>query len=226
MEYIDPTLIVKNAAQSYVVREFKANDLFDPDPLLGGGSYSGYNVQALKYSRNIVTHLEVEMSIENLEPAAILNAYIIFRDIQPSLTITSYNAAVSSAEVAPRTIPLSMGVSTGNSKAVIKGKIPLAAILGRPLEYLTDTGYAANSNSSPPQSIWMALVVFSYSPVSLIPNGVSAIMSLWATTNWFSGMKVLDKESNLYKARERYYQRVVEESAVVPDGYVLVPDSH
>lgn len=213
MRYVDPTQIQKNAAGSFIVREFRANDIFDPDPLLGGGSLSGYTELAALYSRNIVTHIQVSIDMINIEPGTVLSAYILFRDIQPSTVILTYNDAISSAEVAPCSKPVTMGPVTGQPRARIgPHKIPLATILGRPLEYLTDIGYAANVNSSPSQVLWVGLVIFSYTAATTIPNGLSAVITLDYTVNWFSGQKALDFRAPGYVARERLYEEQIQQA--------------
>lgn len=211
MRYTDPVLILKNAAASFALREFKLNDLFDPDPLLGGGSVSGYTQLSQIYNRNLVTHVEMNFSLVNIEPTAVIGAYLIFRDRQPSTFILSYNDAISSTEVAPCTRPIAMGVSTGNPRAsILRKKIALSAILGRPLEYLTNEIYTSTSNTSPAQVMWGALVIFSFTPLTLIANGVTSIMSIDFTTKWYSGQNVLQLDNPLYLARERYIKSFYE----------------
>lgn len=212
MRYLDPIFILKNAAAAFLVREFKVNDLFDPDPLLGGGSVSGYTTLATIYSRNIVTDVAFNVRLVNIEPGVVAGAYVIFRDAQPSLTITSFNSAVSSAEVAPASRPVLLGPSGGQPKgSIVRKKISMSSVLGRPLEYLTDIGYAANINASPPNLIWGALVVFSYTPLTLFPNGITASIEIDYTTKWFSGQRVLDSTDPLFNAREKYYQKMIDE---------------
>lgn len=223
MRYLDPSLIYKNAANSFFIREFRVNSLFDPDPLLGGGSVSGYGELSQMYNRNIVTHIRMRAVMVNLEPTAVVGAYIIFRDVQPSLLITSFNDAISSAEVAPATRVRMLGTVAGQPKGNLSASIPLASILGRPLEYLTDVGYASNINVDPPQVLWGAVILFAYTPTTFLTNGVSVALSLDFSTNWFSGQKALDLSSPRLEARQRHLDSLMEIEQVPISASIITP---
>lgn len=225
MRYIDPTLILKNPGSSFLVREFKVNDLFDPDPLIGGGSVSGYTELSAIYGRNLVTHASVELRVTSIEPLEVLNYYIIYRDAQPSTIITSPLLAESSAETAPATHIVQTGQANAMSKAVIpRIKIPLASVLGRPLEYLTNMNFTAASGSSPNQQIWMAIVVYGYLGTTNITNGAACVISIDFTVEWFSGQRVLDEKSPPMVARQKYKDRLAIESLLESNDSTLSSD--
>jgi hypothetical protein len=208
MRYLDPSIIYKNALASFFVREFQINSLFDPDPLIGGGSVSGYSDLVNLYNRNIVTHVRLSVDMVNIEPGTVVGAYLIFRDVQPSTVILSQLDAISSAEVAPATRVKMMGTVSGQPRCRLRARIPLATIIGRPLEYLTDISYAASANSNPPQLLWAAIVLFTYTPLTLLVNGVAVAATLDFRTNWYSGQKALDYTNPRLQARQRHLQEI------------------
>jgi hypothetical protein len=216
MKYNDTVSILKDAAASFYVREFKVNDIFDPDPLLGGGSVSGYTALNSMYNRNRVISCSALIRLANIEPTATVAAYWIFRDAQPTTIITSQAIAQSAMEVDPATRPVLMGVSSGNPKATIRvPKTRMAAILGDTLEYMGDVSFAASASSSPSNVIWGAVVLYTYTPLTLLTNGVSCVVELDFVVDWYSGQKALDL--NRVEVQQRKIDNILREAA--PPGF-------
>lgn len=215
MRYVDPNFVLKSATNPFIIREFKVNDVFDPDPLLGGGSVSGYTELNALYNRNIVVSASMRAELYNIEPSIVVFAFLMFRDAQPSITYTTYADLVSAREVAPSTRSIVLGVVTGNGRGVLRTpKLPMSSIVGNTMEYMGDISYGASASSSPSNVIWGALALYAYTPLSILTTGVSADISIDFTVRWYSGQKALDLDQG--ERRQRVVDAMYKERTETP----------
>lgn len=196
MPFFEPSLIMQNALSSFVLREWRINDVYDPDPLTGGGTVAGFHELAAIYNLFRVENFQVRYSVSSNEPATALNFGIIFRDARPSLTLLTYADCQNALEVAPTSGPGIVGQTTGTSVFNSPDyKIKPAAVVGNPLAYMADTlfaGLGGSAPASPSQQVWMAFIMMSQAPLTLLPNGGIVHIYMEFTARWYSGQVVLE----------------------------------
>jgi hypothetical protein len=119
---------------------------------------------------------------------------VIWRDARPSLSITSYATALDALEIGPSTGLMMVGQTTGASiyRSRMNGLHP-GALMGDPQEYMSDISWGGSSGSSPGQTVWMAFIAVSISPLINLTNGVILTMNQYFTTKWSSSQKILER---------------------------------
>lgn len=185
LAYMDPTFVLQGASP-YRLREFRLNDIWDPDPLLGGGSVSGYTQLISIYNFWRVEGFRFRFEVVSNEPAVPVLFGGICRDVQPSTTIGSYADAQNSLEVAPTTGPHMVGQTSGNS--VFRSRwysCAPATIQGNPLTYMGDQGAVGGDATSPGSVLWFAFVLLSAIGGNLT-NGAIVTVYLNFTVRFFS----------------------------------------
>lgn len=193
MTFIEPSLVIQAPLASFVVREWRINDIFDPDPTVGGGTVAGYTHYSTAFNRYRVFKHETFFSVASNEPGISVAFGLIYRDARPSSLITSYATALDALEIGPSTGVNVVGQTGGSSVfRSRKLKVHPGAIIGDPLEYMSDVGFGGTTGSSPPQSVWMAFVVVSPSPLTNLTNGVLLSINQYFTVKWYSSQKILE----------------------------------
>jgi hypothetical protein len=190
LTFFEPNLVLQSAA-SFLVREWRINDVYDPDPLLGGGTVAGFNELAAIYRLWRVENFRVRFEVASNEPALPLTFGIIFRDIRPSTVIAAYADAQNAMEVAPTSGPALVGQTTGNS--VYRSpwyKLRPGSIVGNPISYMSDIAYQGTGGSapvSPTQNVWLAFLLLSIGAVNPLTNGAIVHAYMEFTVRWYSG---------------------------------------
>jgi hypothetical protein len=197
MSFIEPTLVLNSAVSPYVIREWRINDIFDPDPLIGGGTVAGYTHYTTAYNRFRVFKHMCQFTICGNEPAVPVTFGLIYRDARPSTIITSYAQALNALEVGPSSGISLVGQTTGSSVHRSRMfKIHPGAIMGDPEEYMSDINWAGSTGFSPPQTVWVAIIAVSISPLNPLTNGIILTMNQWFTVKWSSSQKTLELEKS------------------------------
>ena len=185
LAYMDPTFVLQGASP-YLLREFRTNDVYDPDPLLGGGSVSGFPQLASIYNYWRVEDFRFRYELVNNEPSVPGLHGVILRDVQPSTVIASLAAAQNSLEIAPTTGPHMIGVTQGMS--VYRSRwynCAPPAIVGNPANYFGDEAFVGGVAVSPANQTWLAFVLLS--PIGgNLTNGSIITMYLEYTVRFFS----------------------------------------
>lgn len=183
--FFEPTLVLQGAT-TFLLREWRINALFDPDPLIGGGTVSGYSQFALLHNAHIVEYFRCHYDVAGNEPASPVVFGIIFRDVQPSTTILTHSNAVNALEQAPTDGVHIVGQTSGMD--VFRSpmyKIKPGDIVGNPLQYLSNIAFASATNSVPTQLVWMAFIAISGTGGPLT-NGCILDMYMEFTSRWYS----------------------------------------
>jgi hypothetical protein len=194
MSFVEPNLVINSAVSSFVVREWRINDIFDPDPLVGGGTVAGYTYYSTAYNRYRVFKHVSKFTVCGNEPAVPVSFGLIWRDARPSLSITSYATALDALEIGPSTGLMMVGQTTGASiyRSRLNGLHP-GALMGDPQEYMSDISWGGSTGSSPGQTVWMAFIAVSISPLINLTNGVLLTMNQYFTVKWSSSQKILER---------------------------------
>jgi hypothetical protein len=176
---------VVQGAAPFTLTEFRINGAFSPDTV---GTPSGFNEMAAMYTLYVVTHVKVKFSVVNNEPALPVSFGLIFRDIQPSTIINTYQKAVNALEVSPSTGPNSVGETSGMS--VFRSgwyKIMPAAVIGQAFSYFGTTNYGAGVTANPVALVWCDFVQTSFSAGTNLTNGCFLTLTMQLTTRFYSG---------------------------------------
>lgn len=194
LTFFEPNLIIQSfTGASFVLREWRINSVFDPDPLIGSGSVAGFPQLAAIYQHYRVENFKVRFEVAGNEPALPLSFGLCFKDAQPSLSVTTYLRAQDALEVGPTTGPHVVGETTGQSVYRSKWlKIRPSSILGNPLTYYADADFSASVTSNPPQLVWMAFLLFAPLSTIPLPNGCVLNMYMSFTTRFYSLRTTLD----------------------------------
>jgi len=188
LSYDEPTLVLQGAV-SYVVREFRLNSAYDFDPLLGGGTMSGYASAIARYALYHVEHTWIKYTAVSNESSTgtPITFGLIYRDTQPSTTITSYALAQSALGQAPSSGYNMVGTSLGNS--VYRSptySINPGDIIGKPLTYQAEQGYDGSATTNPVQVIWCAIIVLAPTAVINLTNGLIVSLNVRLRTRFYS----------------------------------------
>lgn len=177
-------IMVQTAGATFKLIRFRANSLFDPDPVLGGTSYAGYTALAVLYREYRVTHLEFEWNVSNLEAFPIIVG-CFFSNTDLSGVIATNQAARDALENGFSTRPRQLSAFGGMDKEMLRGKLALGKLLGNMVEYMASSGYASLNNTNPALQLFINFVLISATGANLT-NGVASNITLRATSEWFN----------------------------------------
>lgn len=178
------TVGVSGGAASFFIYELRCNAAYQPD---GASSPPAFSQLAAIYNSYKVTHVRVRFNIASNEPAVPVFFGLIFRDSQPSTTLTTYSLAVEALTIAPTSGPELVGETSGMSVFKSKWfKVMPAAIVGNALDYFGSTTFEGGSSSNPTDLVWVALVMYSYASGTNLTNGAFRDLYLEMTTRFYS----------------------------------------
>lgn len=190
--FFEPSQVVSGAA-TFLVRRWRLSDFYDPDPLLGGGTVSGFNELAKIYQIFRVERSTFRATITSNEPALPMTFGFIVRSSDPSTSIATLADAQNAIETSPTTGPMAVGTTQGKSVTNVRTiKVDHGAILGDPIALMSDMGFTGlYSGSSPSRNIWLAFIVLSPS-ASLLNNGVILDLYLHLSVRSFSSQNLME----------------------------------
>lgn len=186
LSFVEANPALQSPLTDYALYEYRING---PQSVGGGGSnvVAGFAAMAAIYNAYHVTHVSVELEMVNNEPTFELFAGYIFRDEQPSVSITSGTAVRNALEVAPCSETALLGQPSGMSRYTFpKTKIPVGHILGNPLIYEGSLAYASASTTVPNQIIWLGVLLASPGPLLVLANGAILSLRVTMTTRFYS----------------------------------------
>lgn len=192
LTYTYPSLVVAGATP-FVLREFRINSVFDPDPLASTGVPAGYAAMAMIYGQYRVENFKIRLEVSSNEPALSQVVGLSFKDEQPSTVILTYRDAQDTLEVAPTSGPQVLGQTGGTS--VWRSPwytIHPGTITGNQLGYMADNDYSSVTGTNPAQIVWVAFI--SYGPTSggTLPNGCIVNLFMEFTTRFYGPRAKLD----------------------------------
>lgn len=192
LTYTYPSLVVAGATP-FLIREFRINSVFDPDPLASTGVPAGYAAMAMIYGQYRVEHFSVRLEVSSNEPALSQVVGLTFKDEQPSTVILTYRDAQDTLEVAPSTQPQILGQTGGTS--VWRSPwyhIHPGTITGNQLGYMADNDYSAVTGANPAQIVWLAFIAYGPTSGGTLPNGCIVNLFMEFTTRFYGPRAKLD----------------------------------
>lgn len=151
------------AGAQFSVFYLRLNNLFDPDPLLGTGSVSGFTELCALYTKYRVLSCEIDWEVGNFGAAPIFLYYY------PSVTLTipaSVIGAISQAET-PYATPVHLVAPVNSAPNIVrfpKRNVVLSRLFGNPIEYYANEDYVGTATSSPAgptTSLYLIFVAYS-----------------------------------------------------------------
>lgn len=160
-------------AATFVVNDYRLNSLYQFN-VTGGTThdFSGDTQLAAIYDSYHVQDVSVSFQLCGNEAAQPVFFGLIFKDDQPSVSVTNFTHAVNALEVAPTTGPIIVGQTTGMETYRSKWfHIPLGSIVGNATSYASDLSYTSSfGNFNPTQAVWMGAIAYAIG--GNITNGI------------------------------------------------------
>jgi len=188
MSYIEPTQILQGASQ-FLTKRWRITDIYDPDPLLGGGTVSGYNEITKIYGRYRVLKHSFSFTVVNNEPSIPINFGFIMRVDDPTSSIGTVQDCIDSLETSPSTGPKMVGTTGGMS--VYRSKIiktDPGVMLGDKLNYMADSNWTGVTGASPSNNMYLVFIMYSVS--GNLTNGCILSINQWYTTRWYGKVNI------------------------------------
>jgi len=169
--------LIQAALATFAVYEFAINNVYSGFGLLPAPNCQFYNSYSTMYNRNRVLNFECSYDVMCNEPALPLCFGLIFRDAQPSTTITTRQLAIDALEAPFSSKGQCVGQSTGMSVfRSVNYSLHPGSVVGDTLSYMADADYAASSGAAPPQIVWGAFILYSAAG-GFLTNGAFMDMS-------------------------------------------------
>jgi len=174
---------VASPAAGFAVIDYKMNTPRQPRPGQVGppiippgpiGVASGWATFISAYLGCNVQTFKLRIAVNANEPGQSISFYVIFADTQPSTFITTYQQALTNSHSVRSAFHGTVGEISGMSRFSPNRQVKVAPshILGRPINYLSDSDYNQEANVNPPSVIWASFVTYSISATTFMPNGV------------------------------------------------------
>lgn len=189
LNYVDDSMTRTNVANPYNYFRFRANSVWDPDPLLLTGGIAGITALASIYRFYLVTAIEVEWRVTNREAFP----------VEVGLTCTTYDLVTTVVSLATATDALenpfssgvrSLSVSGGQDRTVIKKTFSLANVWGNRREYLSDAQFVGPNNGNPATMLYLNMI-------AIAPNNFTALgqfngLRIRYQVRWFTRLNLLN----------------------------------
>jgi hypothetical protein len=193
LTFFEPSLVIQDASNPFKLREWRINSVYDPDPLIGGGTVAGYHQLVAIYDQWKVINFKVRYEVAGNEPNVPVIFGLIFRDQQPSTIISAYADAQNALEIAPTTGPNIVGQTTGMD--VYRSpwyKVKPSSIMGNPLTYNGAIEYQGSTSANPTQVIFLGFVALSIGSTINLTNGCILTIYMEFTTRFYSLKGILE----------------------------------
>jgi len=181
---------VLTSVNNFLVRRFRVNSLFDPDPLLGGTQYAGFVAMSALYREYRCTHSEFEWSVVNNEAFPVFVG-AVYSNIDTATTIATAQNARDLLENGYGTRSYALAAKGGKDLHSFTGKLALWKLLGNEREYMASPDYAALNINNPVQPMFINLIVIASTGAAL-GAGVASSFTLRTTCQLFNRQVNLD----------------------------------
>jgi hypothetical protein len=175
--FYQDTLISRNNAGNLVLSwRYRANSVFDPDPLLGTGSLSGFNEWAAFFNAYRVVDFDYDIQFSNLESFPLICVAC------PTLLDVGANyASTDQMPEFPYGKKSMISGKGGMDRARIRGHVDLASLEGA-TTYFTSNEFAAVVTTNPGTVRFMNFGIVS---TSVLVNGILASVRMKYKTLFF-----------------------------------------
>jgi len=160
---------------------FRPTSYFDADPVIGGGTFSGYTFFASMYGRYRVTSFSYKATFVNLEnTSVIVSCQAIASGLTPgSGTATDYTEAAVENDYGQYEI---CAPAASSPKQVITGYVDCVKLWGTP-EAKTAEGWGSQTGTSPGANSWLRVAAHMANNLPMTV-GVQCILELQSYGYW------------------------------------------
>jgi len=176
--YPDVVYSRNNVTQTFLSWRYRANSIYDPDPLVGSGSVPGYTFWSGGYGAYLVVGLGYDIQISNMEGSPVdVVAIPSVKDLGNNYSLVSElfgNAFAATSQCASK---------GGMDRTKMKGYFDLGKFYGNATQYIANYGSAFGGN--PPASIYLNIGGVSFTAFT-IGNGLDVRVALTYRVHLFS----------------------------------------
>jgi len=190
LSFIDPDFQIA-AATTYLVKSFRVNDPYDPDPRPLTTGYTGFEQLMVFYEFYRANSVRVEWNPANQELFPIMVG-LKFSQIQLDSVILTRQAAIDTMEngIATQLYTLQRNAGGPAAKRIVRS-LQLKNLLGNPQLYEGSPDYTGTATTSPTDQLWVNLIVIAPTSITTLSNGVIGSLELQLRLRLF-GTKTLD----------------------------------
>jgi len=188
LAYADNNINRNNAGSKYMYYRFRANSVYDPDPLLGSGAISGFSEYTNFYRRYLVTDIKVTWIVTNLESFPI-SLVMIPSTIDLATTVTDANDVLDNMEN-QWSVFRKVSAAGGMDRAVIRKRYNLPAFHGLKKEYYDSMQYSGLGLANPPV---MYFINFMAASTTNFVNGIDSTLQIQYKVRWYERQNNLDR---------------------------------
>ncbi len=172
-----------NNASTVYAKNLQSNGCYDPDPSVGGVSYLGLASWSGQYNYYRPISYKYEVQFANLESAITPVAFVINSNTNPGTAI----AAIST--VGPFSKSQLLSCKAGQDRAVLKGFVSIAALVGSSNIEDDDNYRGSISSSNPADVTWITVGAYTCDN-SNFTVGVSIVVKLVAKVRLYDRVLV------------------------------------
>lgn len=183
LNYIDSGYVRNNGGANYLVYAFRANDLFDPDPLILSGSVSGFKELMQFYGLYRVIKTKIHMKITNNESFPLIYGYV-FSQASLAGVVGSRDDAINALETNFSTRGRLISAKGGIDTDEIQSELSMSQLLGSKQQYNSEIGYAGVGQATPVIPLYINLIIASPN-ANLLPNGVTTALTFEYRAEFF-----------------------------------------
>lgn len=148
MSYVDDTILRNNVGNRFMCFRLRANDIYDPEPTIGGGTVAGFAALGTLYRKFRVIAVSIEWTATNQE-AFPMGIGCICSNVDLSAAVTSAVIAGQVLENPMATGYFGLSPSGGLDHRRITKEWDLGIVWGNKKEYLLDQSFEGTLGSAP-----------------------------------------------------------------------------
>jgi len=190
MRYIEPSFEYSTSGGvQFFVKRWSINDVYDPDPTIGGGTVSGYPELSALYKRHRVLSCAVEIELAS-EQSAPQFFGLVFTNTDVSSSFSSVANCQNAMEGSFATQIHMLSDQGGMDRKTIKARINCAELNGAPRMYLSDVVFNPPTGSSPSAAYLQSCCLLGWTNASSLHFGAN--ISLTFEVEWTERVALFD----------------------------------
>jgi hypothetical protein len=206
----------------YINWYYRANSVYDPDPLILSDGAAGFSAYANLYNRYRVSSFKVTAEISNV------SGFISTAIMRPLLTAQTFDKAGWQSQMdMPNSVHATMGpVGSGQERVILHGNWSIQTLVGSP-ETRYDRGYSAAIDSNPDIPIFLNFGVISGTNSNTQDDGVNINVTIEYATDFYYRSDVpsdgisLTMEGNILKLSSAEVKDMFMKLHRTPSGKML-----
>jgi len=180
LTYVDTLTDLDHIGFNYLARSLRLNGPFDPEPLILGGTPTGFVQWAAIFRHYLVLSAYVEWTVTNKE-AFPVTLYMAPTDTNFTSSVTTKELAQAVGEL-PMANTAVISMAGGQDRAVLRRRIDLGRLIGSPAKIRADDLYSSLVNAVPANTLYQ---LFTCTADSVFVNGISCITKLIMETKFY-----------------------------------------